>query len=201
MSRLAELGREGLLLLCGDSTNADRAGHLDQRVDRRPAPRARVPRAARAGSSSPASRRTSTASSRSSTRPRRTAARSRSSAARCARTSTSAARSGHIDIPEGMLVPPREIDQCADEQARDHLHRLPGRAAVGAAPDGLPRPPAGRAASAGDTVVFSRHADPGQRARGQRDDRPALPHRLRRRHGRATRRSTPPATATRRRSR
>jgi ribonuclease J len=26
MSRLAELGREGLLLLCGDSTNADRAG-------------------------------------------------------------------------------------------------------------------------------------------------------------------------------
>ncbi len=26
VSRLAELGREGLLLLCGDSTNADRAG-------------------------------------------------------------------------------------------------------------------------------------------------------------------------------
>ena len=37
MARLAELGREGLLLLCGDSTNADRAGHLDQRVGRRPA--------------------------------------------------------------------------------------------------------------------------------------------------------------------
>ena len=26
MSRLAELGREGVLLLCGDSTNVDRAG-------------------------------------------------------------------------------------------------------------------------------------------------------------------------------
>ena len=26
VSRLAELGRDGLLLLCGDSTNADRAG-------------------------------------------------------------------------------------------------------------------------------------------------------------------------------
>ena len=26
VSRLAELGREGLLLLCGDSTNADRPG-------------------------------------------------------------------------------------------------------------------------------------------------------------------------------
>ena len=32
----------------------------------------------------------------------------------------------------------------------------------------------------GDTVVFSRHADPGQRARRQRDDRPALPHRVQR---------------------
>ena len=31
-------------------------------------------------------------------------------------------------------------------QARDHLHGLPGRAAVGAAADGAPRPPAGRAA-------------------------------------------------------
>ena len=77
MARLAELGREGLLLLCGDSTNADRAGHLDQRVGRRPAARAPVRATAPAGSSSPASRRTSTASSRSSTPPRRTTARSR----------------------------------------------------------------------------------------------------------------------------
>ena len=45
-----------------------------------------------------------------------------------------------------MLIPPREIDQWADEKRRDHLHRLTGRAAVGAAPHGLPRPPAGRAA-------------------------------------------------------
>ena len=66
MARLAELGREGLLLLCGDSTNADRPGISRERVDRRPAPRARVRATARAGSSSPASRRTSTASSRSS---------------------------------------------------------------------------------------------------------------------------------------
>jgi len=33
LSRLAELGRDGLLLLCGDSTNADRAGYsLSERV-------------------------------------------------------------------------------------------------------------------------------------------------------------------------
>ena len=49
---------------------------------------------------------------------------------------------GHIDIPEGMLVGPREIDDFPDERIVDHLDRLTGRAAVGAAPDGLPRPPA-----------------------------------------------------------
>ena len=42
MARLAELGREGLLLLCGDSTNVDRAGVSESRVDRRPAPGPRV---------------------------------------------------------------------------------------------------------------------------------------------------------------
>ncbi len=31
VSRLAELGREGVLLLCGDSTNVDRAGLLARR--------------------------------------------------------------------------------------------------------------------------------------------------------------------------
>ena len=46
----------------------------------------------------------------------RSAARSRWSAARCARTSTSAARSGHIEVPEGMLVQPREIDDFPDEK-------------------------------------------------------------------------------------
>ena len=63
VSRLAELGREGVLCLCGDSTNADRPGW-------RPPSRASGPRcsrssaAARAGSSSPRSPPTSTASSR-----------------------------------------------------------------------------------------------------------------------------------------
>ena len=81
-----------------------------------------------------------------------------------------------------MLVQPREIHQFPDEKRRDHLHRLAGRAALGAAPDGLPRPPAGRAQARRHRRLL-RHADPGQRARGQRDDRPALPDRLRRRDG------------------
>ena len=160
----------------------------------------RSSRAARAGSSSRASPRTSTASSRSSTPPRALGPQGRAaSGARCARTSTSAARSGTSTCPRGMLVQPREIDDFPDEQARDHLDRLPGRAAERAAPHGPPRPPAGRAARGRHRRLLG-HADPRQRARGQRDDRPALPHRLRRDHDRATRRSTPPATATRRRS-
>ena len=42
VARLAELGREGLLLLCGDSTNADRAGRVAVRVERRAAARGGV---------------------------------------------------------------------------------------------------------------------------------------------------------------
>ena len=64
---------------------------------------------------------------------------------------------------------------------RDHLDRLPGRAAVGAAADGLPRPPPGRAQARRHGRLLG-HPDPRQRARGQRDDRPPLPHRLRRDH-------------------
>ena len=36
---------------------------------------------------------------------------------------------GHIDIPEGMLVPPREIDQWADEKIVVISTGLTGRAA------------------------------------------------------------------------
>ena len=53
---------------------------------------------------------------------------------------------GHIDVPEGMLVQPRELEDWPDEQARDHLDRVPGRAAERAAAHGPPRPSAGRAA-------------------------------------------------------
>ena len=69
----------------------------------------------------------------------------------------------------------------ARREARDHLDRVPGRAAQRAAAHGPPRPPAGRAAP-GRHRALQRHPDPGQRARRQRDDRPPLPHRLRRDH-------------------
>ncbi len=84
---------------------------------------------ARAGSSSPASPRTSTASSRSSTPRPPTGARSRCSG-RSMRKNVNIGRTlGHIDVPEGMLVQPREADPVPRREAGGHLHRLPGRAA------------------------------------------------------------------------
>ena len=47
VARLAELGREGVLLLCGDSTNADRAGMAAVGVERRARISRRPSRAAR----------------------------------------------------------------------------------------------------------------------------------------------------------
>ncbi len=64
ISRLAELGKEGLLLLCGDSTNADRPGVAPSESSVGPGAAAEFSPAARAGSSSPPSPPTSTASSR-----------------------------------------------------------------------------------------------------------------------------------------
>ena len=64
IARLAELGREGVLCLCGDSTNADRPGVAPSESTRRAGAARASSRAARAGSSSPASPPTSTASSR-----------------------------------------------------------------------------------------------------------------------------------------
>ena len=86
VARLAELGREGVLVLCADSTNVDRPGMSPSR-SRAWAPNSRrCSPAARGGSWSPLSPRTSTACSRWSTPPRSSAARSRWWAARCART-------------------------------------------------------------------------------------------------------------------
>ncbi|WP_028065082.1 ribonuclease J [Solirubrobacter soli] len=115
MARLAELGREGLLLLCGDSTNVDRAGvsdsesivgpHLD-RVFGRCEGRIvvtcfasnihRVQQVVHAAEKN---------------------GRKVALVGRSMRKNVNIGRSlGHIDIPEGMLVAPREIDQFADEK-------------------------------------------------------------------------------------
>ena len=167
VSRLAELGREGLLLLCGDSTNADR-----------PDVAVRVERRAAAGRCSPlpGGRIVVTCFASNIHRVQQVvdaaAALDRrvSLVGRSMRKNTNIGRMlGHIDIPEGMLVGPKEIEDFPD-QARDHLDRVAGRAAVGAAPDGARRPPERRARRRHGDLLG--HADPGnERAVNETIDR------------------------------
>ena len=180
VSRLAELGREGLLLLCGDSTNADRPGFSPsesvvgpnlERVFQRCEGRIVV---------------TCFASNIHRVQQVVDAAaaldRKVALVGRSMRKNVNIGRSlGHITVPEGMLVPLREVDNYPTEKLVIVSTGSQGEPLSRAAADGLPRPPAGRAAR-GRHGRLLRHADPGQRARGQRDDRPALPHRLRRDH-------------------
>jgi ribonuclease J len=115
VSRLAELGREGVLLLCGDSTNADRLGfspsergvgpHL-QEVFARAEGRIVV---------------TSFASNIHRVQQVIDAAaalgRKVSLVGRSMRKNVNIGRSlGHIDVPEGLLVQPQEVEDWPDEK-------------------------------------------------------------------------------------
>ena len=115
VSRLAELGREGLLLLCGDSTNADRPGFSTsesvvgpnlERVFQRCAGRIIVTCFASN------IHRVQQAIDAAATLGRKVALVGRSM-----RKNVNIGRSlGHINVPEGMLVPLREVDQWPDEK-------------------------------------------------------------------------------------
>jgi ribonuclease J len=115
VSRLAELGRDGVLLLCGDSTNADRAGfspsergvgpHLQEVFARAPG-RIVV---------------TSFASNIHRVQQVMDAAavlgRKVSLVGRSMRKNVNIGRSlGHIEVPEGILVPPQEVEDWPDEK-------------------------------------------------------------------------------------
>jgi ribonuclease J len=115
MARLAELGREGLLLLCGDSTNADRNGisasesvvgpHLDRLFARCPG---RIVVTCFASNIHRVQQVVHAAAAN---------GRKVALVGRSMRKNVNIGRSlGHIDIPEGMLLPPREIDQWPDEK-------------------------------------------------------------------------------------
>ena len=114
-TRLAELGREGLLVLCGDSTNANRPGsspsesgvgpHLEE-VFARCEGRIVV---------------TSFASNIHRVQQVVDAAaalgRKASLVGRSMRKNVNIGRQlGHIDVPEGMLVPPREVEDFRDDK-------------------------------------------------------------------------------------
>ena len=196
VSRLAELGREGVLLLCGDSTNADRPGfspservvgpHLEE-VFARAEGRIVV---------------TSFASNIHRVQQVVDAAAALGRKVVAGRPLDAQERR-HRPLARAHRGARRDPDPAAGgrglarSQDRRDLDRLPGGAAVGAAADGAQRPPDDQAARRRHGRVLG-DADPRQRARGQRDDRPALPHRLRGDHDCARPRSTPRATATRR---
>jgi ribonuclease J len=115
ISRLAELGREGVLLLCGDSTNADRPGFS-------PSERGVGPHLkevfARAGGRIVV---TSFASNIHRVQQVVDAAaaldRKVSLVGRSMRKNVGIGRSlGHIDLPEGILIQPAEVEDWPDEK-------------------------------------------------------------------------------------
>jgi ribonuclease J len=170
MARLAELGRERVLLLCGDSTNADRPGvsdsesvvgpNLDRVFGRC---RGRIVVTCFASNIHRVQQVVHAAEKH---------GRKVALVGRSMRKNVNIGRSlGQIDIPEGMLVVPREIDQFADEKI----------VVISTGSQGEPLSALRRMAyrdhpqvelKAGDTVVFSATPIPGnERAVNETIDR------------------------------
>ena len=196
VSRLAELGREGVLCLCGDSTNADRPGVAPSESSVGPALLDLFSRCrGRIIVTSFASNvhRVQQVIDAAAELDRRVALVGRS----MRKNFNIASNLGIARMP-GWAADPAARDRVLPRPrgGRD-LDRQPGRAAFRAAAHGARRPPRRRAALRrhGDLL---RDADPGQRALGQRDDRPDLRDRRRGGHRGRRARSTPPATDGRR---
>ena len=170
VSRLAELGRDGLLLLCGDSTNGDRPGmspsessvgpKLEEVFSRCPG---RVVVTCFASNIHRVQQVVDAAAS---------LGRKVSLVGRSMRKNVNIGRTlGHIDIPEGMLVGPKEIEDFPD-------HRL---VVLSTGSQGEPLSALRRMAHGdhpnvelhdGDTVIFSATPIPGnERAVNETIDR------------------------------
>ena len=115
VSRLAELGREGLLLLCGDSTNADRPGfspserdvgpHLEEVFARA---EGRIIVTSFASNIHRVQQVIDAAAS---------LGRKVSLVGRSMRKNVNIGRSlGHIEVPEGMLIQPQEVEDWPDHK-------------------------------------------------------------------------------------
>jgi ribonuclease J len=114
-SRLAELGRDGLLLLCGDSTNADRIGTAPSEATVGPVLEEIFARCeGRVVITSFASNvhRLQQVFDAAIAVDRRVSVVGRS----MRKTLSIARRLGHANVPEGLLVTPREIDSFRDER-------------------------------------------------------------------------------------
>ena len=170
VSRLAELGREGLLLLCGDSTNADRPGHGAVGVERRPAARGGL-RALRRADRGHLLRLEHPPRPAGGRRGRRARPQGLARRALDAQEREHRPQLGHIDVPEGMLVGLGEIDDFPD-------HKL---VVISTGSQGEPLSALRRMAHGdhphvelheGDTVIFSATPIPGnERAVNETIDR------------------------------
>src|SRR5579875_4124297 len=168
--RLAELGRQGVLLLCGDSTNADRPGYSPSERDVGPHLQEVFARAGgRIIVTSFASNihRVQQVVDAAASLGRKVALVGRSM-----RKNVNIGRSlGHIEVPEGMLIQPHEIEQFPD-------HRI---VVISTGSQGEPLSALRRMAyddhrqvslHEGDTVVFSATPIPGnERAVNETIDR------------------------------
>ena len=177
-ARLAEMGRDGLLLLCGDSTNADRPGwslsesivgpHLREQVTRA---KGRVLVTSFASNIHRVQQVVNAAAE---------SGRKVVLVGRSMRKNVNIGRTlGHIKAPEGIFIQPREIDNYPDERIAIILTGSQGEPLS-----------ALRRMAYGDhqSIEFTRrhgdllgHADPRQRACGQRRHRPPVPDRMHRR--------------------
>jgi ribonuclease J len=170
ISRLAELGSEGVLLLCGDSTNADRPGFSPSESVVGPQLEACFARAdGRVIVTSFASNihRVQQVIDAAAALGRKVSLVGRSMRKNVAIGS----QLGHIDVPEGLIVPPREIEDFPD-------HRM---VILSTGSQGEPLSALRRMAyrdhpqvtlHEGDTVVFSATPVPGnERAVGETIDR------------------------------
>jgi ribonuclease J len=114
-ARLAELGREGVLLLCGDSTNADRRGTAPSEASVGPVLEEVIGRASgRVVVTSFASNvhRLQQVIDAAIALDRRVAVVGRS----MRKNLNIARRLGHAEVPEGLLVSPKEIESFPDER-------------------------------------------------------------------------------------
>ena len=177
VGKLAELGNRGVDLLLGDSTNAERPGFTQSERVVGEAFRQIIPaRQGRVLISSFASNihRMQQAIDVAVEVDRKVAVVGRSM-----RKNLNIARNlGYIEVPEEFLVRPKDLDDVPPQRAADPLHRLAGRAALGADADRLQRP-------SGDQGRARRHRDhlgaarAGERAARPRLDQPAHPERRR----------------------
>ena len=172
ISRLAELGREGVLCLCGDSTNANRPGVSPSESSVGPALLELFGRCeGRIVVTCFASNvhRVQQVIDAAAALDRRVALVGRS----MRKNFNIASNLGIANAPSGLLIPPKEIEDFPDEKV----------IAISTGSQGEPLSALRRMAHAdhrdvelhsGDTVDLLRDPHPRERARGQRDHRPDL---------------------------